>query len=134
MLVGSLIALIGEIVTATLPSSKYLPVVGIFKSIGINMLLITVVIYATEMAHPSFRGPTVGLINGFYLVGQLPGTFIPYATSTISDDRSWRVPTDIGFTFRILVLVGCILLPESPRWLIANNRQEEAHSILVRFN
>lgn len=53
----------------------------------------------SEMAHPSFRGVMTAIYNTFYFVGAIPGTFIPYGTSTTKGTKSWRIPTWIQMTF-----------------------------------
>ena len=68
--------------------------------------------YVSEMAHPSYRGVMTGIYNTFWFVGGIPGTFIPYGTSTIQSTESWRIPIWIQMVFSGLVLLFCFLLPE----------------------
>ena len=48
--------------------------------------------YASEMAHPAYRGVLTGIFNTFWFVGGIPGTFVPYGTSNISGTMAWRIP------------------------------------------
>ncbi|PQE28611.1 MFS lactose permease protein [Rutstroemia sp. NJR-2017a WRK4] len=88
----------------------------------------------SEMAHPSFRGAMTGIYTTFYFVGAIPGTFVPYATSYINGSQAWRIPLWLQMTFSGIVLVSVLFLPESPRWLIANDRYEEAVAILAKYH
>ncbi|KAM3083404.1 hypothetical protein ACMFMG_004055 [Clarireedia jacksonii] len=88
----------------------------------------------SEMAHPSFRGAMTGIYTTFYFVGAIPGTFVPYGTSYISSSQAWRIPLWLQMTFSGVVLFSVLFLPESPRWLIANDRYEEAVAILAKYH
>ncbi|EDN96597.1 hypothetical protein SS1G_01523 [Sclerotinia sclerotiorum 1980 UF-70] len=90
--------------------------------------------YVSEMAHPSFRGAMTGVYTTFYFVGAIPGTFIPYGTSYINGSQAWRIPLWLQMTFSGIVFVSVLFLPESPRWLIANDRHEEALDIMAKYH
>ena len=128
-----MISVITQAVQATSPTIIPYIVARILRGAGGAVFRNSIVIYTLELAHPSYRGPIVGLLQGFYLVGQLPGAFIPYGTSTLTTigSWSWRIPLITAVFFPLVILLTCLFLPESPRWLIANSRREEAHVILV---
>jgi hypothetical protein len=50
--------------------------------------------------------------NTFWFIGGIPGTFIPYGTSTIAGSNSWRIPVWLQMTFSGIVLVFSLWLPE----------------------
>lgn len=88
--------------------------------------------YVSEMAHPSYRGVMTGTYNTFWYVGGVPGTFIPYGTEVIKGTNSWRIPIWLQMVFSGIVVVTSPFLPETPRWLIANDRHEDALAVMVR--
>jgi len=90
--------------------------------------------YVSEMAHPSYRGICTGIFNTFWYVGGIPGTFVPYGTSKIDGSQSWRFPIWLQMIFAGIVFVSSPFLPETPRWLIANDRHEEALDTMARFH
>jgi MFS family permease len=90
--------------------------------------------YASEMAHPAYRGLLTGIFNTFWYVGGIPGSFVPFGTSKIAGTQSWRLPLWLQMVFAGTVLVCSPFLPETPRWLIANDRHEEALDIMARFH
>ena len=47
---------------------------------------------------------------------------------------AWRIPTILQVLIPILSLPGLIWAPESPRWLISNDRTEEARKLLGKWH
>lgn len=47
---------------------------------------------------------------------------------------AWRIPTILQVLIPILSLPGLIWAPESPRWLISNDRTEEARELLEKWH
>jgi MFS family permease len=90
--------------------------------------------YVSEMAHPVYRGVCTGVFNTFWYVGGIPGSFVPFGTQNIAGSQSWRIPLWLQMVFAGTVLVCCPFLPETPRWLIANDRHEEALDTMAKFH
>lgn len=132
MFTGALISVLFTIPTACATTRAQLAVGEVLASLGNQILNVAVWIYAAEMAHPSYRGPIVGILNCFYFVGQAPGVFVPYATSKLLSNWSWRIPIWGEAFFPLLALPFFLVVPESPRWLFANGREEDARDVLVR--
>lgn len=49
-------------------------------------------------------------------------------------NMAWRIPTILQVLVPILSLPGLIWAPESPRWLISNDRTEEARELLGKWH
>ncbi|KAH8726796.1 general substrate transporter [Phaeosphaeriaceae sp. PMI808] len=90
--------------------------------------------YVSEMAHPVYRGVCTGVFNTFWYVGGIPGSFVPFGTNKLEGTQSWRIPLWLQMVFAGIVLVCSPFLPETPRWLIANDRHEEALDTMARFH
>ncbi len=59
--------------------------------------------------------------------------WIDYAFSTSTSSYAWRVPVILQCIFLIPMLFAITLLPESPRWLAAHDRQAESLVVLRRL-
>ncbi|PKY01981.1 putative MFS lactose permease [Aspergillus campestris IBT 28561] len=90
--------------------------------------------YVSEIAHPSYRGAMTGLYNVLWFGGGIPGTFIPWKTSEMEGTMSWRIPVWLQMIFSGLVLIFCFTLPESPRWLISQDKHEDALKVLTEYH
>lgn len=73
-----------------------------------------------------------GVYNTFWFVGGIPGAFVPAGTTKhIAGSAAWRIPIWCQMIFSGIVILGAFFLPETPRWLIANDRNDEALEIMV---
>ncbi len=47
---------------------------------------------------------------------------------------SWKIPTLVQAGLPTIVMCMVLFFPESPRWLIANNRREEAIKVMAKYH
>jgi hypothetical protein len=98
------------------------------------------------------RGRIISVQQCFINLGILVAFFIQYGTSHIDGQAAWRLPIGLQMIVRapstIAFNVGKLtstqatitlhftmyFLPESPRWLVQNDRQEEALAALARLH
>lgn len=134
MFLGCLIIIIGTCVQAT--STNLGGFMGGRFVLGFGVAITSTAgpAYASEMAHPAYRGVLTGIFNTFWFVGGIPGTFVPYGTSTMAGTMSWRIPIWLQMVFAGVVLMCSPFLPETPRWLIANDRHEEALNTMAKYH
>jgi sugar transport protein len=57
--------------------------------------------------------------------------YVSYGTSFIKGTASFRLAWGLQMIPAILLFIGLLFLPESPRWLARKERYEEAHHILA---
>lgn len=81
--------------------------------------------------------PARGLVVGSYQLSLIMGGFVINSvckgTSTIKDDRAWRIPLGLFYIVPSLIAALIFLSPESPRWLLKNGRVEEARKALTTY-
>ncbi|KAF2795406.1 general substrate transporter [Melanomma pulvis-pyrius CBS 109.77] len=134
MFIGCLIIIIGTCIQATCTNLGGFMGGRFVLGFGVAITSTAGPAYASEMAHPAYRGVLTGIFNTFWFVGGIPGTFIPYGTSELAGTTSWRIPVWLQMIFAGVVLFCSPFLPETPRWLIANDRHEEALNIMARYH
>lgn len=133
MLIGALFIVLGTIVQATCHNLGGFMAGRFILGFGVATSATAGPSYVSEMAHPAFRGTMTALYNTFWFVGGIPGTFVPYGTSFIQSTQAWRIPIWCQMVFSGLIIVFVMFLPETPRWLTANDRHEEALDVMAKY-
>ena len=90
--------------------------------------------WVAESSPPQWRGPTTLLFNSLYLPGAIIASAVGYAAGKIDSDLSWRLPVIIQIVPAALVVFFVWFLPESPRWLISNDRHDEARKLIAKYH
>ncbi|OAL39647.1 hypothetical protein AYO20_01044 [Fonsecaea nubica] len=134
IIVASVIALGGNAMQA---GAQSLPVLLVGRGIGGfagGLVYAVCPTYASEIAPPHVRGRIGGLyainISLAYAITEWMGLGFSY----IESDAAWRVFFGLQVLPPLIMLVGAIWMPESPRWLIMKGRDEEALVILRRMH
>lgn len=88
-------------------------------------------VYISELAPPSKRGRLVGAQQWAITWGIMILFYISFGTSYLDGPAAFRVPWGLQMVPAVILLVGLLFLPESPRWLARQDRWEEANAVLV---
>ncbi|KAI0905845.1 putative MFS lactose permease [Ustulina deusta] len=134
MFTGGIIIIIG---TAIVASSSTIPqfVVGRFiLGIGIATMTVSAPAYAIEISPPHWRGRATGFYNCGWFGGSIPAAAIVFGTEFIPSDWAWRVPLILQAFACVIVMFTIWFIPESPRWLMANGKTDEALEFLIKYH
>ncbi|KAI6383267.1 hypothetical protein MCOR25_000186 [Pyricularia grisea] len=88
----------------------------------------------TEICHPQHRGPVTAIYNCLWNLGALLVATIGAGTAQISNDWSWRSITFLQIAPSVIQLLGIWWIPESPRYLVNKDRNEEALNVLAKWH
>jgi hypothetical protein len=89
----------------------------------------------TELAFPTHRAPITAMYNSSWYLGSIVAAWVTYGTFRIPGTWSWRIPSLLqGLPSIIQVALVFVVIPESPRWLIAQGRDEEALKTLIHYH
>ncbi|GJC78937.1 lactose permease [Colletotrichum liriopes] len=94
-------------------------------------------LYLVELAPATYRGTIAGLYNTFYHVGSILATSAVYACHRYLSDKGdldWRIPLWLQMVCPGIVCIFIKFFPESPRWLVAQDRHDEAKYIIATFH
>ncbi|CAI7670240.1 unnamed protein product [Penicillium manginii] len=124
---------------ALLQSTSYdLPqfIIGrIVTGVGNGMNTSTVPTWQSESSKAHDRGKMV-MIEGSLITGGITLSYwINYGMSFIGEKEvAWRFPLAFQILFAIIIFISIMNLPESPRWLVMQGRDDEALEILEALN
>ncbi len=124
----SSIFVFGTFLSALAPNVEILLIGRFFIGLAIGMGSYTAPLYIAESAPQHKRGELVSLNQLMITVGIMCSYFISYSFSgTVG---AWRWMFAIGLVPASMLGIGFLFLPESPRWLVKQNRRQEAAKIL----
>lgn len=91
----------------------------------------TIPTYQAECSRTSNRGLLICIEGGVIAFGTLVAYWIDYGASYGSPDLVWRFPIAFQIIFALVVALGSIWLPESPRWLLTRERFDEGEIVIA---
>lgn len=125
---------IGAAVMTIAPSFEILMVGRILAGVGIGFGVMIAPVYIAEISPTIARGSLTSFPEIFINLGILLGYVSNYAFSGLSAHISWRVMLAVGVLPSVFIGVALFIIPESPRWLVLQNRVEEARLVLLKTN
>ncbi|KAM0752673.1 putative lactose permease [Meredithblackwellia eburnea MCA 4105] len=136
ILIGAVFMVAGGAMGAACHTRSQLIGSRILLGVGTATSQIAACALIPEIAHPRLRHMCGSFFNTTYYVGSILAAWITFAMVYYPGGHSaaWRIPTAIQALGPFFLFIGTFWVPESPRWLIAQGRNEEAHQILARFH
>ncbi|KAG9127799.1 hypothetical protein FRC07_008991, partial [Ceratobasidium sp. 392] len=104
--------------------------------LGVGSLSMAVPLYNAELAPPEVRGSLVAMQQMSIVTGIMVSFWIDYGTNYIGgtgetqSEAAWRIPLALQLVPALILGVGVIFMPYSPRWLVAQGRDAEAIKVL----
>jgi MFS transporter, SP family, sugar:H+ symporter len=124
--------------------------------LGLASFLMTSLIVVQEITHPRSRGavaqswvsfvlPPIFQVrtfqvtnhhsqNSYYILGLVIASWVVFGTSFLTSSWSWRIPYILQLPLALYVLIGVQFVPETPRFLLAKGREQEALAFLVEYH
>ena len=103
----------------------------ILGGIAVGIASILSPMYIAELAPAKYRGTLVSMNQLAIVIGILVAFFSNYLLVG-TGENNWRWMLLVMAAPAILLFFSLFLVPESPRWLVARNRNEEALQVLIK--
>jgi sugar porter (SP) family MFS transporter len=127
---GGIIFLFGSLLAFWSPDLTILIVARGLLGIAIGFTSVTAPVYVSELAPPQSRGLLIGLYQFALTIGIVLADLVGY---WLAGQQAWRTMFGLGAVPAALFLALIFTLPESPRWLFAQNRLAEMQSVLDSY-
>ncbi|CAH2350671.1 sugar transporter Stl1p [[Candida] railenensis] len=138
MALGAVIMIIGTIIMVTsipghVPLAQF--IVGrVICGIGNGMNTSTIPSWQSETSKSHNRGAHVCFEASMIAIGTVIAYWIDFGLDFVDTSVAWRFPIAFQCIFAVILLVLISNLPESPRWLLTQHREEEALQIMADLN
>jgi len=104
-----------------------------FAGLGVGIISVLVPLYQSEMAPKWIRGTLVCAYQLAITAGLLVAAIVNILTHNITEANAFRIPLALQFLWAGVLLLGLMLLPETPRYLIKRGLHEDAALSLSRL-
>jgi SP family general alpha glucoside:H+ symporter-like MFS transporter len=86
--------------------------------------------YASEVCPVQLRAYLCTYVNMCWVMGQLIASGVLRALLQRTDQWGWRIPFALQWMWPVPIIIGVLLAPESPWWLVRQQRIDDAKKAL----
>jgi len=129
IVLGGLIFVLGGVLQATTSSMVQMFIGRFVAGLSIGLLSVVVVLYQSEMAPAHLRGAFSTLYQLMITFGILIAAIVDQAL--LNHANGWRLVIWIMCIPAIILSVGMLFLPRSPRWLVQKGDKDSALEVLL---
>jgi sugar porter (SP) family MFS transporter len=127
---GAILFIAGSILAPLSPNVYVLFVARTLLGIAVGFTSVTAPVYVSELAPPQSRGMLIGLYQFALTSGIALADLVGY---WFAASHGWRWMFAFGLIPALFFLFMVLTVPESPRWLFAQNRVAEAELVLKSY-
>ncbi|RBQ73440.1 hypothetical protein FVER14953_20460 [Fusarium verticillioides] len=106
----------------------------ILLGFGIPACIVSGSSLIAELSYPKERAYLTCFFNVAFYFGQITAAAICFGTNSIAGNMAWKIPSWLQMAPSLVQMALIFFIPESPRWLIAKDRSEEAYDILAKYH
>jgi len=130
LILGAALFVVGSLLCGGAWSPDTLIAARFILGLAIGIAAFTAPLYLAEVASEDVRGAMISIYQLMITIG----IFIAFLSDTaFSYSGNWRWMLGVIAIPGALFLVGLLMLPDSPRWLIMRQRKDEAIGVLQRL-
>lgn len=128
ILICAVIFVFGALASAIAPDVLTLVISRTILGLAVGGASVTVPLYLAEMAPTHIRGAIATLNQALIIFGLGVASTVTFLARS---EQAWRLSFGIGVVPAVVLLVGILFMPETPRWLVRRGRVGEARAVLA---
>jgi len=136
VILGCLIYLIGVIIQMLTGIGQPLGAIvsgRLIAGFGVGFESAIVILYMSEICPRKVRGALVAGYQFCITIGIMLASIVVYATKNRSDTGVYRIPIGIQFAWGLILGIGLMFLPDSPRYFVKRGNIHRAADSLSRL-
>jgi sugar porter (SP) family MFS transporter len=127
IIIAAVVFTVGALLAALAPTVWVLIAARVIIGLAVGSAALVVPLYLSEIAPTEIRGAITSL-NQLMIVCGILAAFIVNAILASSGD--WRLMLGLAAVPSVVLLVGMLFMPETPRYLVHSGEEEAAHEVL----
>lgn len=130
LLISAVIFAVGAVLSGLSTTTLMMESVRFFLGIAIGIASFTAPLYLSECAPQSIRGALISMYQLMITIGIL----VAFVTDTLLGyGGHWRLMLGIIAIPAVIMFIGILFLPESPRWLYLIGRKTDSERVLKKL-
>src|SRR6059058_2644254 len=117
----------GALLAALAPTVWVLIAARFIIGLAVGSAALVVPLYLAEIAPAEIRGAITSL-NQLMIVGGILAAYV--VNAILASSGNWRLMLGLAAVPSIILLVGMLFMPETPRYLVHTGDEEEAREVL----
>ncbi|KAI0483180.1 sugar transporter [Xylariaceae sp. FL0804] len=134
IIIGCVIMIVGAILQGTANTLGAFMGGRVMMGFGNSLAQVASPMLLAEIAHPQHRGRLTAVYNCLWNVGSIVVTWLSFGTNYIPNDYAWRIPAFLQGFPSVIQIIFIWWVPESPRFLIAQDKHDKALEILAHYH
>jgi SP family sugar:H+ symporter-like MFS transporter len=150
LITASTIFGIGALIQTAVTNIAGLVAGRVITGAGVGLISMMVPMMQAEVAPAHIRGSLVAFYQLSITIGILVAQGVDLGTANLTSSAAWvrpphfldstrllilfpqRVPIGLQMLWSLIIIVGCLAIPESPRFLVTRGKVDEARASLAR--
>ena len=130
ILATSLVMILGCILAAVSPNKWVFLCARVIQGACHGIGFPVIFVFAAEIASSEFKELAIFLI---YMGAQLGGVFLSVMSYLVLNEIGWRYLIAVVSAPLVIVVIGLLLTPETPRFLLVSSKKEEALLTIKKY-
>lgn len=128
---GALVFSLGGAIQTVATGYRVMVLGRFIAGFGVGFLSMIVPTYQSEVSPAENRGKLACIEFTGNIIGYMASVWFDYLCSFFSGNLAWRVPLLMQPAIGLVLAFGSVLLPESPRWLLDQDLDEQGIKVLA---
>src|SRR5436853_4375047 len=127
IMIAAVVFTVGSLLAAFAPTVGILIAARFIIGLAVGSAALVVPLYLSEIAPTAIRG-AIASLNQLMIVCGILAAFI--VNAILASSGNWRLMLGLAAVPSLILLLGMLFMPETPRYLVRAGEEDTAHSVL----
>jgi SP family sugar:H+ symporter-like MFS transporter len=127
ILAAAVVFTVGSLLAALAPTVAVLVAARVIIGLAVGSAALVVPLYLSEIAPTEIRG-AIASLNQLMIVSGILAAFV--VNAILASSGNWRLMLGLAAVPSLILLVGMLFMPETPRYLVHSGEEETAREVL----